>query len=103
MVRPNFALDADGRFGEFLLDPKRKIPLAHLENTCKPGKGQATCRYICQGPKGMVCAKHTPMRPHLDKYAAGGTLTARGDNCTGMGQDESATSQDPTDGEKENK
>ena len=86
MAKPNFAIDANGNFGQFLVDPNRKIPLAHLESVCNPGKGQATCRYLCRGPKGMVCAKHTSMRPHLDKFALEGTMTARGDNCDGLGE-----------------
>lgn len=84
MAKPNFAIDSKGDFGKFLFDPDRKIPDAHLEEVCKPGKGQATCRYLCQGAKGMMCAKHTPMKVHLDKFAADKTMTATGDNCEGL-------------------
>ena len=84
------AIDTKGLLGLLILDPKRKIPKAHLASVCKLHQGEKTCKYLIlganasQGVSGFVCVKNSKMRPVLDKHAAEGKMTAQGDNCEGI-------------------
>lgn len=80
------AVDLQGNFGDYLLDEKRKIPKAHQDAVCKLRQGKAACRYVALGPKGFICAKHTPMKAELDRLVDEDNFTARGDNCDGFGE-----------------
>lgn len=61
----------------------------HVKNVCKIGKGNACCRYLVVGPKGLECVKHIQeMKEHLDEKVTGMTIVARGDNCDGRTIDE---------------
>lgn len=79
-------VDTKGEMGDFLSDPNRKIPNAHLNSVCKLYEKHETCRYICLYPIGFVCAKKTPMKKMLDQRVAEGKMTARSDNCEGLGE-----------------
>lgn len=94
----------NGSEGEYLLDPLRKIPDAHLSKVCKIRSGHKTCRYIGLTVNGYVCTKNTPMRGFWDKQvelACRGEckFTACGDNCEGIGKLNEAKSEE-TDNQK---
>ena len=55
----------------------------HVKNFCKPGKGNACCRYLVIGTMGFECVKQTDMKEYLDARVAMETMIARGDNCSG--------------------
>jgi hypothetical protein len=80
-------VDFKGEMGEYLLDPLRRIPKAHREAVCRPEQGAETCRYISLTPNGWVCVKKTPIRKMLDSQVSQGKMTAKGDNCEGLGKD----------------
>ena len=79
------AVDLQGQMNEYFFDPKRKIPKAHLNTVCKKHQ-KGACRYISLTGVGYVCVKHTPMKKVLDQKAIAGDMTARGDNCEGLGE-----------------
>lgn len=79
------AVDLQDRVGEFIFDKGRKIPKAHLNSVCRIHQGAGTCRYISLGLKGFVCAKHTRMKPVMDSFVNEGKMSAKGDNCEGLG------------------
>ncbi len=60
--------------------------LSHAAAVCKPLQGAETCRYLELTPDGSAhrCAKATSRRRTLDDHALQGTMTARGNNCTGI-------------------
>ena len=81
---PNQAIDFQGVMNEYLCDEKRKIPQTHLDCVCKKNiKG--ACRYICLVPQGYVCTKKTPIKESLDKMVIENKMSAKGDNCEGLG------------------
>ncbi len=80
------AVDLQDRVGEFIFDKSRKITKAHLNSVCKIHQGEKTCRYISLGLKGFACAKHTRMKPILDSFVDEQKISARGDNCEGLGE-----------------
>jgi hypothetical protein len=55
----------------------------HVKNFCKPGKGNACCRYLVISANGFECVKDTDMKAYLDARVAMETMVARGDNCEG--------------------
>lgn len=59
------------------------IPKKYVNEVCKIGKGNDSCRYLVSGHYGFECAKHTMIAPQLDRRVKEKTLTARGDNCKG--------------------
>ena len=79
-------------YGEYLLDPARKIPDAHLKSVCKNGCGDKACRYMALTVKGFACVKKSPLKGKLDlmvDMAKQGHVkfVARGNNCEGLGAD----------------
>jgi hypothetical protein len=57
----------------------------HVKTVCRPGCGNATCRYLTMGAEGWGCAKlDGRLRFHIDNRVAAGTMGARGDNCEGL-------------------
>ena len=78
-------IDFKGEMGEYLLDEDRKIPKAHLNSICKIYKKNLSCRYIFLSPNGFVCVKRTPIKTTLDSMVSKQEVTARGDNCEGLG------------------
>ncbi len=61
------------------------IPEAHIVGICKFGKKEQCCRYFAANASGYVCAKKVPdVRVVIDQRFAAGTLSARGDNCSGL-------------------
>jgi len=60
--------------------------MTYLDDICKIGKGESTCRYLVMNTllMGMQCAKFTDMAAALDARVAAGTLMARGNNCHGF-------------------
>lgn len=71
--------------GEFLLDPKRKIPASHLKRVCKKGQGAKCCRYIALSVSGFACMKNTPIKTILDDKVLANEMSAKADNCSGLG------------------
>lgn len=64
---------------------ERVIPQGRLESVCKVGQGAATCRYVTGQALGICCVKKVQsLKDHLDQRAATGSITARGDNCSGL-------------------
>jgi hypothetical protein len=82
------AVDLRGDLNDYLFDPERQIPKAHLSAICKIKKGELTCRYISLGIKGYVCMKKSPMKQTLDQKVIEQTIGARGDNCEGLGSNQ---------------
>ena len=77
-------------YGDYLLDPGRKIPDAHLKAVCKSGCSNKACRYITLTTNGFACTKNTPLKEKIDlmvDMAKQGHVkfTARGNNCEGLG------------------
>lgn len=79
------AVDLQSMVGEFIFDESKKITKAHLNSVCKLHQGEMTCRYISLGLKGFMCAKHTKMKSVLDSFVNEQKISARGDNCEGLG------------------
>ena len=75
----------DNSDGE-LLDDARQIPSDQVDRVCLIGQGDRTCKYITiQGDRGFVCAKGTSMGAMLDNLATNNKITAKSDNCEGLG------------------
>ena len=84
-------VDDSGILSQFLGDPKRRIPKAHLLRVCKIGQA-GSCRYAAKtipDPKGSpvwVCAKNTPTKGKIDAAVAAGVFKKNTcDNCDGFG------------------
>lgn len=60
-----------------------QIEKEHVTETCKPGAGSETCRYLTMMMKGFACAKASSLQAELDARFASGTLNSQGDNCSG--------------------
>jgi len=61
------------------------IPKDHVMETCRPGAGEKTCRYLMMGPGGWECAKlQEGFKRTLDERVAANTITAQADNCPGL-------------------
>jgi hypothetical protein len=74
--------DSDGE----LLDDARQIPSDQVDKVCLIGQADRTCKYITiQGERGFVCAKGTSMGDMLDNLAKNNKITAKSDNCEGLG------------------
>ena len=56
----------------------------HFHEVCKPGQGNACCRYVVAGSKGIECAKHSSLKTILDQRAEAKTMVAQSDNCEGV-------------------
>ena len=57
----------------------------HIDQVCKMGQGEATCRYMYLDGTGMHCGKVEPaMQAMLDQRVAAGAMLAVGDNCEGV-------------------
>lgn len=57
---------------------------AHVDETCKIGKGTSCCRYLTVSAKGFECAKHSSLKRTLDMRAEQLQMVARADNCDGV-------------------
>lgn len=61
-----------------------KIPEGYPIDVCLMGRGPATCAYFSFGLEGALCAKGMPdVRANIEARLADGSMTARGDNCSG--------------------
>lgn len=79
------AIDLKDFMKEVVENTKLRIDEGHLNNICKLGNKNNTCRYILMGPEGQfVCAKHTKMRQVLDDLVENESIEARGNNCQGL-------------------
>lgn len=56
----------------------------HVKETCQPGAGPDTCRYLAMGMGGFECLKHQPIARTVDRRARAGEMVARSDNCAGV-------------------
>lgn len=70
------------------LEPTEAPPLSvltpdHVKETCRPGAGNETCRYLTMGAGGWSCEKHSSLAQMLDDRVERGEMNARGDNCDG--------------------
>ena len=60
------------------------LPKSHVEQVCKPGKDEETCKYLGIGRDGWICMKLlTDLKPTIDFRSASGQMIAQGDNCPG--------------------
>ena len=80
-----YAVDFQNQLNDYLLDKHRKIPKAHLDAVCKIYKKAKTCRYLALSKIGFVCMKKSPAKEKLDQMARDKKITARADNCEGLG------------------
>ena len=81
-----YYIDFQNQLNDYLLDENRKIPKAHLNTVCKIYQQQESCRYIALSQIGHVCMKKSPAKEKLDQMASKEEMTARSDNCEGMGE-----------------
>tara|TARA_Y100000310_G_C20701843_1_gene830707 strand:- start:9728 stop:10012 length:285 start_codon:yes stop_codon:yes gene_type:complete len=79
-------IEISEQMGEFFFDDQRKVPDAHRFQVCKFKKGEETCRYLSLSVKGYVCVKKTPMKQMLDNRVEEEKMSAKGDNCEGLGK-----------------
>ena len=80
-----YSIDFQNQLNDYLLDPDRKIPKAHLDTVCKIYHKKNTCRYISLSSIGYVCMKKSPAKEQLDKWVNNGNMSAKADNCEGLG------------------
>ena len=80
------AVDLNNEMNDFFGDEQRKIPQAHLDSVCKLKQGEKTCRYISLTVNGFICTKKTPIKSMLDQRVLDNKMSAKGDNCEGLGQ-----------------
>jgi len=80
-----YGVDFNNQLGEYLLDNGRKIPKAHLNSVCKMNQKEKTCRYIALSKIGYVCMKKSPAKQKLDEMSNNESMSARSDNCEGLG------------------
>lgn len=79
-------------------DASRPLPDGHLEAVCRIGQGEKCCAYLAMGGPvedlpGWTCAKDMPtIRAAIALRLAAGTMTAKGDNCSGPPDFESVAS-----------
>ncbi len=55
----------------------------HVDEVCKLGQGEDTCRFLSRCASGWECLKLTPTRKWIDQRVAAGNHSAKGDNCPG--------------------
>ena len=80
------AIDIKNNLNEYLLDKDRHISNEKIKSSCLIGNGERTCRYMMMtGKNGFVCAKRTPMSKILDNLVNENKITAKGNNCEGLG------------------
>lgn len=65
------------------LDPEPVPNKEHLNQVCKLGQGKEVCRYLCFHRGKMACAKGSALQSIIDERSAQGTMSAKGDNCSG--------------------
>lgn len=65
-----------------------KIPKEHVVNVCKLGCGEEVCAYLALTSDGWTCLKTTSMRGLVDQRLRNGEMTAKGDNCEGVSDEE---------------
>ena len=80
------AIDHNGILDNIALDPGRKIPKVHLSTVCRLHQGKPTCRYIGKCKNQYFCSKISGIKKVLDERVAKGLMSARGDNCEGLGK-----------------
>lgn len=80
-----YSIDFQNQLNDYLLDPNRKIPKIHLDTVCKIYQKEDTCRYISLSSIGYVCMKKSPAKEKLDEWADAKNMSARADNCEGLG------------------
>lgn len=54
----------------------------HVDNVCRIGQGEACCAYLMMG-NGFECGKGGPADRTIRSRLKAGTMTAKGDNCSG--------------------
>jgi hypothetical protein len=59
-----------------------KITDEYVKETCRPGQGEKTCRYLLMGPEGWECGKMDPSAKIIIDRRVGG-MAAKADNCEG--------------------
>lgn len=82
------AIDHQEYLNDVVLDENRKIPKDHLDNVCLIHQGKNTCRYICLSVKGHMCVKNSPVDKVIDEQVDKGNMSACGDNCPGIYEEE---------------
>ena len=73
----------------------RKIDNTILKTVCNIRQSEKACRYIMLGSQGFVCMKHTKIRQAIDSLCDKDQMTAKGDNCHGLGETLNAYSEEP--------
>ncbi|MHA1469340.1 MAG: hypothetical protein ACTSSP_02120 [Candidatus Asgardarchaeia archaeon] len=81
-----YYIDFQNQLNDYLLDESRKIPKAHLDAVCKIYHQHETCRYLSLSSIGYVCMKKSPAKEKLDQMAIAEKMSARADNCEGLGE-----------------
>lgn len=80
-----YGVDFNDQLSDYLLDEDRKISKVHLDGVCKIEQKEKTCRYISLSQMGYVCMKKSPAKDKLDEMANNESMSARSDNCEGLG------------------
>ena len=87
-------IQIDQELKSLMNSPARKIDFDTLQKVCKIRKGEKGCRYIMFGPQGYVCMKHTKIKKAIDSLCSQEKMTAKGDNCDGLGEDPNGVSEE---------
>ena len=87
-------LNIDKILKDVLDNRSLKIDTNHFNNICKIRQGEKTCRYIILGPQGFVCSKNTQLKQAIDQQCNKNQMTAKGDNCDGLGEDNASQTQE---------
>jgi hypothetical protein len=61
-----------------------ELTTEQLKNICKIGQKEATCAFILMlAPDGIVCAKGNGIEKTIRSRLSTGSMSAKGDNCSG--------------------
>lgn len=54
-----------------------------VNELCRPGKQDETCAFLGMADGKWLCTKGTDMEPIIMERLEAGSMTAKGDNCSG--------------------
>jgi len=61
-----------------------KLTESHVQNVCKPGQEEKSCRFLSMGGSGFTCLKFSSLTETLNNKVSKGEMTAKGNNCNSL-------------------